>query len=629
MLQRLNTWSLSTKLIILSTLGVVAVVGVNYVLFMQRYQADVSAAMVEKAAAFTAVADEAKNHTSALIASGAINMPLLAEEAAREKAAGKKISDLRLFKAIPVVAGWTTARLAAKREGIDFQVPSFNARNPDNEPKPGSFRAQLLGDLEKQVASSGPESIHRVDTATNTLHYMRAIKLDESCMSCHGDPSIYGRKLASGENSKVDVLGYTMEGWKIGQMHGAYEVALPMAPLDAKVAGAYTTGGMVTGVLVLVAGIATFFLLRALVSVPMGTLLHRVRELAEGDGDLTRRVGLNRADEFGQLGKYTDAFITKIHDLMVTVSGSAVEVAAAATEVAASSENIAANMEQQAKQVTQAAAAVEEMSRSATQVASHSNEAMAKSKSAGAAAEQGVEVVNQTIGDMTSINAAVAASADIVTGLGKRGDQIGEVIQVINDIADQTNLLALNAAIEAARAGEHGRGFAVVADEVRKLAERTTNSTQQIVESINAIRQETGRAVQEISTGASKVKAGVERAGQAGTNIRQIMACSHEVGDLVATIAAAAAEQGLAAGDASRGIDAVRSAANEVSAAAAQSSTASGELSRKSEELAAVVRRFKLEGRKSEAGSRPDGHEPHADIKSRKSRPSKHAINTH
>ncbi len=615
MIKKLNSLSLSTKIVAISSVSMLIVVAINYVFFMSGYKRDVEAGMVEKAAAFTAVADEAKNHTSAMIASGAVDMHKLAAEAEGELAAGKRIDQLKMFKAIPVVAGWTAAREAAKREGIEFKVPSFKARNKSNEPEVGSFRASLLTDLEKQVASGGSEKIFRVDPATNTMHYFRAIRLEESCMMCHGDPAVYGRTLADGTKSSKDVLGFTMESWKPGDMHGAYEIAMPMAPLDKQVASFFTSGMMITGVLVTVGSIALALLVRAFVSKPLAILMERVRDIATGDGDLTKRVGLDRPDEIGTLAKYTDTFISKVHDVMCAVAGSAGEVATAATEVAASSENIATNMERQSSQIAIAAAAVEEMSASANTVTQRSGDAVTQARGAGESATKGAASMEQTVTDMMAINDAVAASANIVTGLGKRGEQIGEVIAVINDIADQTNLLALNAAIEAARAGEHGRGFAVVADEVRKLAERTTASTQQIVDSINAIRSETARAVDEISGGAQQVKAGVSRAKVAGQEIQTIVSGTTSVADLITEIAACAREQGQACQGAAAGIDDVRSAAREAAAAASEAASASSELSAKSEQLDSMVRKFKLNRRTVEKGP-PDGDERRCEKKS-------------
>jgi methyl-accepting chemotaxis protein len=619
MLKAISSMGLTTRIVIATVVVMVVAVSVNYAKFLTAYSDDARDAMIERAAAFTAVADEAKNHTSDMIASGAIDMAALAKEAEQDLKAGKKIQDLKLFKAIPVVSGWTAARKAAEREQLQFHTPAFNARNQANEPPAGGFRASLLSDLEQQVKGKGADWIARVDQQSNTLHYMRAIMLGESCMRCHGDPAIYGRPDGNGGRLSTDVLGYRMEGWKVGDMHGAYEVVVPLTKVDAQVAGFLEQGLLITGVVMAVSVGGLIFLLRGLLGRPLAVLLDRVRDIATGEGDLTKRVDIKRADEIGQLAGYTDQFIGKVHDIMAVVSGAACEVAAAATEVAASSEQIAKNMSAQAEQVTQAAAAVEEMSHSATGVTQRSEQAVEKADAAGRSATEGDGAVSRTVDDMNAISQVVETSAQIVTELGRRGEQIGQVIAVINDIADQTNLLALNAAIEAARAGEHGRGFAVVADEVRKLAERTTISTREIVESITAIRNETGKAVSQIRGGVDQVRSGVETARSAGAEIRKIVSSSGEVATLIRSIAASAGEQSTAAEEAARGIERVRTAAEEASAAAGQAAAASSQLSVKSEQLETLVRRFKLDRREKDLG--PPGGTP--DRRAR--RPAAHA----
>ena len=178
--------------------------------------------------------------------------------------------------------------------------------------------------------------------------------------------------------------------------------------------------------------------------------------------------------------------------------------------------------------------------------------------------------------------------------LGKRGEQIGQVIEVINDIADQTNLLALNAAIEAARAGEHGRGFAVVADEVRKLADRTTQATEEVAQSITAIQQETDTAVQRMRAGPERVTQGVELAGRAGASLEEIVAGAGDVAGLVQSIAAAAEQQSSASEEVSRNVESITAVASQAAEGAQQSAAASAQLSGKAEQLQQLVGRFTL-----------------------------------
>ena len=329
------------------------------------------------------------------------------------------------------------------------------------------------------------------------------------------------------------------------------------------------------------------------------SILRGVRKLLDsfhkvGAGDLTERCDLHTNDELGDLGKGFNKLTETLDGVLREVDGAAREVASASTQIAASSEEMATGMNEQSQQVTQISAAIEEMSASITEVAHKSRDASEKADHSGQTATQGGAVVDETVQGMNAIDRAVTASASAVEELGKRGEQIGEVIEVINDIADQTNLLALNAAIEAARAGEHGRGFAVVADEVRKLADRTTKATEEVAQSITAIQQETTQAVERMESGKQQVQKGVELAGQAGESLQEIVQGARDVSGLVQSIAAAAEQQSSASEEVSRNVESITAVASQASEGAQQSAAASAQLSGKAEQLQQLVSRFTL-----------------------------------
>ncbi len=350
----------------------------------------------------------------------------------------------------------------------------------------------------------------------------------------------------------------------------------------------------VVGAIAMVVGVLTAFLIARSITKPVNMLIERLKDIAQGEADLTRRVDEQRPDELGELGKWFNAFVVRIQDIMLQVRRSAQDVAAASTEIAASSEEMARGMEQQAEQVTQISSAVQEMSASVVEVGAKSSTARDRSEASGQSATQGGQVVAETIAGMQAINEAVSASSQSVTELGKRGEQIGEIIKVINDIADQTNLLALNAAIEAARAGEHGRGFAVVADEVRKLAERTQKATEEVGESIRAIQDETRRAVDRMDSGTKQVETGVQKAQAAGESLNMIVNNVKDVASMIQNIAAAAEQQGSASEQISRSLENINSVTREATSGASQAAQASSELSNKAEQLRELVSRFKL-----------------------------------
>ena len=570
-------------------LGLLAV---NYTVFLKGYAADVREDLMEKAAAFTAVADASKNHTSKLQSSGAFDVDKLVSEAVAQVAKGDSYTQTRFFGTIPVVAGWTAAQDAAKREGIDFKVVAFDARNKSNEPEKGSFREQMLRDLCDQVAKGGKETLGRINTATNTLHYMRAIALDATCMGCHGDPAKYDAKDDKGAFDGKDALGFRMEGWKPGDIHGAYEVQMPLAALDSQVAG-FFKNGLLVSVPVAVLGLGAFiYLLRVMLVRPVRTVIGMIQDIATGEGDLTKRISVDRKDEIGQLGQWFNAFLDNMHKIISEVRSATTEVAGAATEIAASSEEMSRGLETQERQTTQVAAAVAEMSSSVSEVARQSGQAAAAAVDAGNAAKKGGEIVTQTVEQMNGIAKQVNQSAKAVGDLGAKGEEIGKIIGVINDIADQTNLLALNAAIEAARAGEHGRGFAVVADEVRKLAERTTQATKQVADTIRMIQDETMAAVKEMNGGTGRADESLKLAQQASGTLAEIVRAVRQTLGSIDTITRGASAQRELGESIRREAGTIVSSTDEVARGSGQSAQAVTGLLNKAAALRRTIEEF-------------------------------------
>jgi methyl-accepting chemotaxis protein len=586
--------SLSVKIlgVVVGVVGLV--VSVNYMVFVRSYVHDTRDQLMQKAAAFTAVADQTKTLTSEMHEHDDFKDEELLEEALEHVAKGHSYEDTRFYEAIPVVAGWTVANRAAEKEGLTFKVPAFDARNPKNAPESGSFREKMLRELYEQAKQNKGDSIGKIDEKTNTLHYMRAIRLDSSCMMCHGDPAKYDERDEKGQFDGKDALGFAMEGWKDGDIHGAYEVQMPLASMDAQVAGFFQRGLMFTVPLVIVAVGLFAWLLRRLMGNPLNKLIALVHDLSAGDGDLTKRMTIDRGDEIGRLAGGIDGFVAHLHRLISDVAGVTREVTAAATEISASTEEMAAGLAKQEQQSQQVSAAVEEMSASVREVAQKGSEA---SKAAAASQEDatgGSQVVAETVTEIKAIADDVSKSATAVTTLGAKSEQIGEIIKVINDIADQTNLLALNAAIEAARAGEHGRGFAVVADEVRKLAERTQKATEEVAGSIREIQTQTTQAVEQIERGSKRVSKGVELANSAGQALGRINQSSVGLAGMVQAIAAATEQQSAASQQISRSVEGISSVTRESSQGAGQMAQAASSLSQQSERLQSLVNKFKL-----------------------------------
>ena len=327
---------------------------------------------------------------------------------------------------------------------------------------------------------------------------------------------------------------------------------------------------------------------------PIAALADRMKDIAQGEGDLTQRVDETRKDELGTLGKYFNEFVARVQGLMKEVASSAEQVTAAATQIAASAEEMASGLSRQEEQAGQVSAAVEEMSATVSDVARKSEDASKAAAESRSDAEDGSRVVTDTISEMAAISEEVTISARSVNDLGAKGEKIGQIIEVINSIADQTNLLALNAAIEAARAGEHGRGFAVVADEVRKLAERTTKATEEVAGSIREIQEGTVNAVRQIEAGSQRVTKGVELASGAGQALGRITQSSDGLTGMVQSIAAAMEQQSAATAQISRAVENIASVTRESSQGASQASQAAAQLSQQAEHMLSLVGRFKI-----------------------------------
>jgi methyl-accepting chemotaxis protein/Pyruvate/2-oxoacid:ferredoxin oxidoreductase delta subunit len=318
------------------------------------------------------------------------------------------------------------------------------------------------------------------------------------------------------------------------------------------------------------------------------------------EGDLTVEL---HSDGNKQVSEFYAGFnraIENIRHLLSSLISVINETATASIQIASSSEQIAAGTQNQSSQTTEVASAIDEMARTIVDTTKNSSAAVEAAKHAGIVAKGGGKVIDDTIGGMNRIAEVVRKAAGTVQTLGKSSDQIGEIVQVINDIADQTNLLALNAAIEAARAGEQGRGFAVVADEVRKLAEKTTKATKEIAFMIKQIQKDTSDAVVSMNQGTIEVEKGKQLADKAGDSLKEIIKGSNDVVDMATQVAAASEEHSASAEQISRNIDNINRVTSENTSGLGQIVSAAEDLNRLTISLQKLISRFKIDS--AEAG---------------------------
>ena len=346
-------------------------------------------------------------------------------------------------------------------------------------------------------------------------------------------------------------------------------------------------------VAVLIGILSSYMIARSIIT-PVIKMRSMIQDIAQGEGDLTKRLDDNSADELGEVSRWFNVFVDKLHGIISQISSTSTQVAAASNQLNSTAEQIATGAEQVAAQSSTVATAGEEMSATSGDIAQNCQMAAEGAQRASQAATSGAAVVEKTVTVMGQIAAKVQESARTVESLGARSDQIGAIIGTIEDIADQTNLLALNAAIEAARAGEQGRGFAVVADEVRALAERTTRATQEISEMIKAIQKETKGAVVAMEQGVHQVETGTMEASRSGEALRDILEQVNAVAMQVNQIATAAEEQTATTGEISSNMMQITEVVQQTSQGAQESATAAAQLNGNAEELQRLVRQFRL-----------------------------------
>jgi len=353
------------------------------------------------------------------------------------------------------------------------------------------------------------------------------------------------------------------------------------------------TGLIMLAFVIIVCGLS-WWLVQAQIVSPLALLAGRLQDIAEGDGDLTRRIEVNGHNEIDEVGIWFNVFIARIEDIVRRVAGHATTLGQAASELAATAQDTAGQAQKQHEQAERITATMGEMTSAVLEISKTTQNAAIDARKAEESAQAGGHTVQTTVATIGQLLKANQETSLKIEELGHSSHAIGRIINVIDEIAGQTNLLALNASIEAARAGEHGRGFAVVAGEVRRLAERTSAATKEIDQTVRAIQQGTGEAVEAMRASMLHVQSGVNSANSAGEALASIIHGSESVQQMVTQIAAAATQQSYSTQSVTENVNEIAVIIERTASSSQESVEACQQLALLANELTNLVGAFKV-----------------------------------
>jgi methyl-accepting chemotaxis protein len=384
-----------------------------------------------------------------------------------------------------------------------------------------------------------------------------------------------------------------MENRRAGDLHGAFEIVTPFSTAfsELKQTLFYAIGFL--GLILIIIGVTGYMVMSKIIIGPLTDLALNLQAICSGDGNLRARLSASGKSEFAWVASSFNAFVKKIAKTVEEISITSDRLAQASDKLATITQSTQHGVERQQQETTLVANAMKQMTSTVQEVAKNAVKASEAAETADREAALGKNIVTQAVGGINELALEVENAANVIHDLENDSNSIGEVLSVIQSIAEQTNLLALNAAIEAARAGEQGRGFAVVADEVRTLASRTQNSTLEIRQTIERLQGRAKQAVSVMENGRKRAASSVEQAASAGGSINAISERIYTISDMNNQIATAAEEQTAVADEINRNVSNISRVSEETSIGAKNTADACRELLDLANELRSTVGHFK------------------------------------
>jgi methyl-accepting chemotaxis protein len=448
----------------------------------------------------------------------------------------------------------------------------------------GQFGQGALDDSEQALIAAAQQAVQAVDGASVRLEPLALAAVDDT-----------SRQAAVGNlnGSFIPANTALLDAMRALAKYETEQMTSSKQQSEALARSSYIE--LLAGLAVaFVIGWGLAYLLSGRFVAPLRRAMAMIGEIEDGNLAGEVEVPVESRDEALELQRHLAMMRVRLRELLLHIQQSAQEVSDSAHELSGMTQFVATSSQQQAAATSSAAATIEQLTVSINQVADSASEVDARAEQAGSFAHQGGEEAAQSATQIESVSEQVSATTERMHALSQQVNEIDSIVTVIKEVADQTNLLALNAAIEAARAGEAGRGFAVVADEVRKLAERTASSAQEITAMINSIQGGVGGAVEQMNGNLDSVREVSQRAEQAARTMQDIEARTGEVNQSIASINAALGEQRSASSDLAQRMEQMSQMSDSNSATVEELATTSSQLSSLSKDLHQLTARFTL-----------------------------------